>query len=65
MDYLIEKGEKVGVLEVVLDGEVLETIDVISKDSVYEEQKTQNIIEKKEGFFTRLFNFILKFFLYT
>lgn len=59
-----EKGEKVGILEVILDGEVLETIDIISKDCVYEKQTTQNIIEKKEGFFIRLFNFIIKFFLY-
>lgn len=59
-----EKGEKVGVLEVILDGEILDTVDIVSKDAVYEKEDTQKIIEKKEGFFTRLFNLIIKFFLY-
>ncbi len=59
-----EKGEKVGICKVILDGEVLDTVDIVSKDEVYKQEDKEKIIEKEEGFFARLFNFIMRFFLY-
>lgn len=59
-----EKGEKVGVAEVIFGGEILDTIDIISAETVYSQQETEHIIEEDLSFWDRLLNFLLKFLLY-
>lgn len=58
-------GEKVGVAEVILNGEIVDKVDIISTQEVFEKQEKEIIVEEKKGFFERLFNIILKFFLYS
>ncbi len=59
------KGEKVGVAEVILDGEIIDYVDIVSTEDIAEHQDTEKIIKKNDNFFIRLLNIILKFFLYT
>lgn len=58
------KGEKVGVAEVIFEGKVLDTVDIVSAEDIYAHQETEHIIEEKLSFWDRLLNFLLKFLLY-
>lgn len=59
-----EKGEKVGVAEVIFGGEVLDTVDIVSAEDIYSQQETEHIIEEDLSFWDRLLNFLLKFLIY-
>ena len=59
-----EKGEKIGVAEVIFGGEVLDTVDIISAETVAAHQKTEYVKNRKQSFLEKFWDTILKFFLY-
>lgn len=59
-----EKGEKIGVAEVIFGGEILDTVDIVSSEDVPANAKIEYENTKKKGFFKKLRDITLKFFLY-
>ena len=58
------KGEKIGVAEVIFGGEVLDSVDIIASEDVPKDENTEYHPYKNQGFFRKLWENILKFFLY-
>ena len=59
-----EKGEKIGVAEVIFGGEILDTVDIIASEDVPKDTNTEYYSWQNQGFFEKLWDNILKFFLY-